>query len=198
MLTLQRGGEVCGIHARELDRSSRVWTIPGERVKNHKTHVVPLSPAAVDVLDRAFALAAVVRKRPASDAWEGYAFPSPKPRTQAGQKAPFEQPITRHAFSRAMGRLRVKLKISDATPHDFRRTGSTRITGEQIGIPRFIVSRVLNQISDTGGAAGVTGVYDRNEYLAEKRRALDAWAALLGEIVAGKERMGNVVGMRRA
>jgi len=25
----------------------------------------------------------------------------------------------------------------------------------------------------------VTGIYDRNEYLVEKRRALDAWAALL-------------------
>lgn len=62
-----------------------------------------------------------------------------------------------------------------------------KLAGERIGIPRFIVSRVLNQISDTGGGAAVTGVYDRNEYLPEKRKALDAWAALLAEIVAGKE-----------
>lgn len=39
----------------------------------------------------------------------------------------------------------------------------------------------------------MTGVYDRNEYLPEKRKALDAWAALLAEIVAGKERASNVV-----
>ena len=83
--------------------------------------------------------------------------------------------------------------MPDATPHDFRRTGSTNITGERIGIPRFIVSRVLNQMSDTGGAAAVTGVYDRNEYLPEKRRALDAWAALLTAIVAGEERRPNGV-----
>ena len=68
---------------------------------------------------------------------------------------------------------------------------------ERIGIPRFIVSRVLNQISDTGGAAAVTAVYDWNEYLREKRRALDAWADLLGEIVSGEVRARNVVELGR-
>jgi hypothetical protein len=75
--------------------------------------------------------------------------------------------------------------IDDATAHDFRRTGATNITGERIAIPRFIVSRVLNHISDTGDSAVVTGIYDRNAYLAEKRRALLAWDALLQEIVGG-------------
>ena len=74
--------------------------------------------------------------------------------------------------------------VADATAHDFRRTGATNLTGERLNFPRFIVSRVLNQISDHGGAAAVTGVYDRNQYLIEKRRALDAWARLLLEIVS--------------
>ena len=50
MLTLQRGGEVAGIHADEINRFSRIWTIPGERTKNHHTHVVPLSYQAIRVL----------------------------------------------------------------------------------------------------------------------------------------------------
>jgi hypothetical protein len=54
---------------------------------------------------------------------------------------------------------------------------------------------VINHVSDTGGAAAVTAVYDRNEYLPEKRRALDAWAALLQEIVSGIARPTNVVPM---
>jgi hypothetical protein len=58
------------------------------------------------------------------------------------------------------------------------------LTPRFLVIPRFIVSRVLNQISDTGGAAAVTGVYDRNEYLPEKRRALTAWSGLLQEIIS--------------
>ena len=37
--------------------------------------------------------------------------------------------------------------------------------------------------SDTGNAAAVTSVYDRNEYLKQKRNALNAWADRLIEIV---------------
>jgi integrase len=170
ILTLQRGGEVVGIHANEIDRAARLWTIPGERTKNHRTHVVPLSAAASAVLEQAFALAL----DGAVDVWKGYAFPSTT-RTNS--------PITRHAVSRAVNRLAKVLQIDDVTPHDFRRTGATFITGEQIRVPRLIVSRILNQISDTGGAAAVTGVYDRNEYLADKREALDAWADRLTDIV---------------
>lgn len=83
-----------------------------------------------------------------------------------------------------MARLRAATKIPNATPHDFRRTGSTNLTTERLGFPRFIVSRVLNQLSDTGGAGTATAIYDRNEYLPEKRRALDAWAGLVAEVVA--------------
>lgn len=57
---------------------------------------------------------------------------------------------------------------------------------------RFVVSKVLNQ-TDCGGAAAVTAVYDRNDYLTEKRRALGAWAIRLLEIVEGKNRADNVV-----
>lgn len=56
---------------------------------------------------------------------------------------------------------------------------------------------VLNHTGDTGGAASVTAVYDRNAYLTEKRRALGAWADLLLEIVAGQPRASNVVQMAR-
>ena len=164
MVTLQRGGEVCGLHERELNRAAKLWTIPGERTKNYRTHVVPLSDLAVDLVDQAFAI---------TGNQKGFAFPSPHK----------NRPMTRHALSRAAKRLTTALQIEDATPHDFRRTGSTHITSEGIGIPRFIVSRVLNQTSDTGGAAAVTGVYDRNEYLPEKRRALEAWSARLSELV---------------
>jgi integrase len=185
MVTLQRGGEVCGLHAREIHREGKLWTIPGTRTKNYQTHVVPLSDLALDILDRAFALAMgeLRATKGSKHIWRGFAFPSRSS----------DRPMTRHAFTRAMKRMTNVLGIPDATPHDFRRTGSTSITSERIGIPRFIVSRVLNQISDTGGAAAVTGVYDRHEYLPEKRRALAAWSALLQEIVIDQTRPQNVV-----
>ncbi|HET7448066.1 MAG TPA: site-specific integrase, partial [Methyloceanibacter sp.] len=43
LLTGQRVGEICGIHARELDRKQHQWTIPAARSKNKHSHVVPLT-----------------------------------------------------------------------------------------------------------------------------------------------------------
>jgi len=146
LVALQRGGQVCGIHAREIDREAKLWTVPGERTKNHRMHVVPLSSSALEVLEAAFAIA-----QGAGSTWAGYAFPSPRG----------DAPLTRHALSRAMKRLTRAVAIEDATGHDFRGTGSTNSTGERIGMSRFIISRVLNHISDTGGSAAVTAVYDR-------------------------------------
>ena len=89
----------------------------------------------------------------------------------------------------ALDRLARQIGIHGITPHDFRRTAATNITGERIGIPRFIVKQVLAHAD-----RDMTGLhYDMNDYLAEKRRALDAWAALVEEIVSGAKRGSNVV-----
>ena len=50
MLTGQRRGEVVGLRWEELDLDAAVWTIPGSRTKNHKQHLVPLSPTVVAIL----------------------------------------------------------------------------------------------------------------------------------------------------
>ena len=88
-----------------------------------------------------------------------------------------------------MNRIVVALGMPSATPHDLRRTGSTIITSERIGLPRFIVSQILAHAGDTGGAAAVTGMhYDLNDYLREKRAALHAWGHLLSTIVNDQSR----------
>ena len=174
-VSAQRRSEVTGMHTREIDRDKRIWTIPGERTKNHLAHVVPLSDAALELIDGALSL---------TGKEAGYLFPSPRDA---------KKPVTKHSLTQTFVRLAHAKKLKDVRLHDLRRTAATHLTGERIGIPRFIVSRVLNQVSDTGGAASVTKVYDRNQYLPEKRRALDAWAALLPEIVSGKPRQSNVV-----
>src|SRR6478609_3137126 len=90
----------------------------------------------------------------------------------------------RATFTRAFIEIAKAAKVDDARLHDLRRAGATAMTSERIGIPRFIVSRVLNHASDTGDAASVTAIYDRNAYLPEKRRALNAWAELLQVITS--------------
>ncbi len=53
ILCASRSGEVRGAKLSEIDREAKLWTIPAERMKVGKEHSVPLSDAALDVLDRA-------------------------------------------------------------------------------------------------------------------------------------------------
>lgn len=50
ILTAARSGEVRGATWDEIDLEGRTWTIPAERMKAGKDHRVPLSPAAVSLL----------------------------------------------------------------------------------------------------------------------------------------------------
>lgn len=165
--TLQRRGEVTGMMMSELDLDRALWTIPGTRTKNGRTHVVPLSPLALKLIREAIALA--------GDRDE--VFPSPRDKTRA---------ILPAALTRAFRRVCAQYKIVGVRPHDLRRTGATNLTSERIGVSRFVVSKVLNHSSDAGDGAAVTAVYDRNAYLPEKRKALDSWADLLQGIVSAE------------
>jgi integrase len=51
ILTATRTGEVLGARWSELDLAGRVWTIAGERMKGGKEHRVPLSDAALAVIE---------------------------------------------------------------------------------------------------------------------------------------------------
>ena len=58
---------------------------------------------------------------------------------------------------------------------------------EALGVLPFIISHVLNHVSEM--KSGATGKhYQRHEYLAEKRAALDLWAEHLQIIVSGESR----------
>lgn len=181
LVTLQRGSEVVGMRWEEIDREARIWIIPAARMKGKRPHLVPLSDLAMSLLDEADELIG----------GKEYVFQSPRNGEQFA--------MDRRAFTRAMKRIVTALKIPRATPHDFRRAGASNLTSERIGVPRFVVSQVIAHAGDTGGAAAVTGLhYDLNDYLSEKRRALDAWANLLHAIVEGKERPGNVIPLAQA
>ena len=66
--------------------------------------------------------------------------------------------------------------IANFHGHDLRRTAASRMTGG--GVPRLTVSRILNHVE-----TGVTAVYDRHSYDAEKHAALDWWATRLASII---------------
>jgi len=150
-LTGQRSGEVCGMVRGEVDLDRALWTIPKERTKNGLTHVVPLSPTAIAIVEKWL--------ERADDEADAPLF------CRTGK------PIASNAIAQA---VRLKLQITGApwTPHDIRRTVATGMAGQDIA--PHIIEAVLNHIS--GFKSGVAGTYNRHRYEAEKRRALDIWA----------------------
>lgn len=51
LLTLVRPSEASGARWTEIDFDAKLWTIPAERMKAKREHIVPLSPQALDILD---------------------------------------------------------------------------------------------------------------------------------------------------
>ena len=74
-LTATRTGEVLGARWEEVDLEAREWTIAGERMKAGRTHRVPLSRAALAVLEDA------ARWCPGGKC-RGLIFPSPRSRSR--------------------------------------------------------------------------------------------------------------------
>ncbi len=76
ILTAARSGEVRGAIWEEIDLAGRVWTIPGERMKASKAHRVPLSDAAIALLQEMKALTLAAGRA----SGKAYVFPSPNSR----------------------------------------------------------------------------------------------------------------------
>ena len=185
-LLLVRRNEVAGLAVPELNLAQATWLIPAERMKGGQPHLVPLPPKALVLIREALELAqerwaAISAGDPRARANDLPVFPSPRDPSK---------PIRPDSVTHAMAAACALVGISGAGPHDLRRTGSTAMTSERLGIAPFIRSRVLSHQGDTGGGAAVSSAhYDVNTYAAEKRRALEAWEGLLLGIV-GKRPLG--------
>ncbi|MGS1773744.1 integrase domain-containing protein [Klebsiella pneumoniae] len=51
LLTLVRPSEASGARWAEIDLDAKLWTIPAQRMKAKREHIVPLSPQALEVLE---------------------------------------------------------------------------------------------------------------------------------------------------
>jgi integrase len=177
--TLQRSGEVIGIHSSEIDWKTLSWTIPAARSKNKRSHHVPLSRLSAQLVRRALVLASV-----ADDDESDIDKPLPKAAARyVGPLFPSVDPdvsTDRHVITRAMNRACTKMKIEDATPHDLRRTGASMLASERCGVRGEVIARILNH---TPLGSPVTQVYNRYDYAAEKRAALELWGQTILDIV---------------
>lgn len=168
LFTMQRRGEVSGIRLTELDLTRKTWLIPAERTKGRAEHLVPLSDHAVALIQEALERHETRRKGASA-----FLFPSPYSD---------EEPIEAAALSHAMADLTAALGLDDVRLHDLRRTGATGIAA--LGVPPYIVSKVLAHKDGGGGAAITARHYNLYAYAAEKRDALDRWSSHLEALFA--------------
>ncbi len=154
ILTAARSGEVRGATWDEIDLERAVWTIPGPRMKTRKEHRVPLSPAAIALLQSVALLRAERRLV--------FRGPKPQPMTDRALTYPLEQ----------MGRR-------DLTAHGFRSTFRDW-AAEATGYPNHVVELAL---AHTIGNA-VEAAYRRGDLFTKRVALMDDWAAFLARPAA--------------
>lgn len=172
LVTGQRLSEVAGMTRREVDLQKRLWTIPAARVKNKHEQTVPLSDLALRLIGEA------MRRTNGDILFPHKTGEKPIPHTSVDHIIQYAQTPTE---ALPLG----KFGIPKWNPHDLRRTAATQMSRREngLGIQQLVISHVLNHRSAT--KASITqGVYDQNDFLDEKREALDKWAAFLERLTA--------------
>jgi integrase len=84
-------------------------------------------------------------------------------------------------FSRAKRRLDELSGVTGWRLHDFRRTCVSGMA--RLGVAPHVADKILNH--QAGTISGVAAVYQRHEFLAERRAALDLWAAHIRQVLTG-------------
>ncbi len=159
ILTAVRTSEALLARWSEIDRAARVWTIPAERMKNGLEHSVPLSDAALAVLDKALA-------ETGGDA-SGYVFPAP--RRKGDQLVPLS--------NMAGLALLKRLGHSTLTVHGFRSTFRDW-AAEETDYPNHVAEKCLAHVV----ANATEAAYRRGELMAKRRALMSDWAAFCATV----------------
>ncbi len=162
ILTGQRREEVAGLTWEELALDRRNWTIGRQRSKNGSQHEVPLSDAAVAILEARL-------RRPGRSLVFG---------AGAGSFSGWSR--AKEALDARVAAVNGKALVPWRL-HDLRRTAATRMA--DLGTQPHVIEAVLNHLS--GFRGGLGGVYNRSPYAAEKRAALELWASHLMQLLDG-------------
>ncbi len=98
-------------------------------------------------------------------------------------------------WSKSKAALDIRAGVKDWRLHDLRRTCATGL--QRLGVRLEVTEAVLNHV--TGSRRGVVGIYQRHDWAAEKRDALEKWAAhLLFAVKGNPAEDARVVKVRRA
>jgi integrase len=161
ILTMARPGEARGAKRPELNLDKAVWSIPPERMKMRRPHLVPLARQAVVVIEDIL---------PYSDNFE-LVFPS----IQSKKKL-----LSENAFNAAIRRM--GYSGSEVTAHGFRATASTILNSR--GHDSDVIEAALaHQDHDA-----IRRTYNRATYWDQRVKLMQDWADLLDQLASQRDR----------
>ncbi len=155
ILTATRTGETIGARWDEIDLTEKTWTVPAERTKTKREHRIPLTAAALAVIQS-------LRRFEGSP----FLFPGRNPQ--------------KHVSNMTMNKQLERLEIENATVHGFR-SSFRDWAGEETSFPREVAEQALAH--NVGNAVELA--YRRGDALEKRRKLMDAWAAYLHPVTNG-------------
>ncbi len=169
--TMVRPMESAGTRWEEINLQNSTWTIPPERMKKKREHVVPLSPQAIALLDV---------MRPISGHKE-YVFPSQRdPQRHANEQSP----------NMALKRMGFKDML---TAHGIRALASTTLNEQ--GFDYDIIEKALAHVDSNETRRS----YNHAKYLQRRRVMMEWWSNHIEEAATGNMSMAaSVKGLRGA
>lgn len=164
LLTMVRKGEFIGATWKEIDWERSTWTIPKERMKAGREHIVPLSEQALDILTTLRSCF------PSSQ----YLHPG-----RYDSDIPISNATLNRVIDATVKVINDKLE-PDADPfetfsvHDLRRTASTRLNDAMF--PEALIEACLaHQKQDQVAAA-----YNHAKHIGPRRALMQGWADMIG------------------
>lgn len=185
VLTATRSSEVRGATWDEIDMKAGLWTIPADRMKADREHVVPLSPQALALLDSLPRLHT-----------SPLVFPSARGRELSENTLANRLRLMHEADVAAGGPGYVDPKQRDAdgnprvaVPHGFRSTFRTWAEDCAHYPPNVVEAALAHSLKDKTEAA-----YNRADLRAKRAKLMADWASFIDTPPA----TGNVTPIRRA
>ncbi|UUZ75571.1 site-specific integrase [Polaromonas sp. P1(28)-13] len=155
LATAKRPGEVATVEWAHVNLDKGEWINPRHLTKEKRDdHMVFLNKYAVNMLREVHKVTGRAK----------HVFQSPRHEDRC---------VDRHSLSRAILRLhKAGILKSKFTPHDFRRTFSSRMA--DMGQMPHVVEKILDHQME-----GVMAVYNLASYLPERKAAMDVWGKQL-------------------
>lgn len=143
-----------------------IWRLPSDRSKSGRANARPLPPAATAILA---------------------SLPSGGPGAYVLSTTGGKRPSS--AFNKRKRKLDEASGVTGWTLHDLRRTVRSKLS--ELGVPWEVARRIVGHQVDS-----LDATYDRHDYLAEKRQALERLADHIGHLVESAVRADPVASPR--